>query len=65
MPPLMPIDPDYRLHVSDRLLAQNDGPMLEALKRLHGNTIHLPSRTKDRPDRDRLALRFERLVAAT
>jgi putative restriction endonuclease len=39
------IDPDYRLHVSDRLLAQNDGPMLEALKRLHGNTIHLPSRT--------------------
>jgi putative restriction endonuclease len=38
--------------------------MLEALKRLHGNTIHLPTRAKDPPDRDRLALRFERFVAA-
>jgi putative restriction endonuclease len=62
---LIGIDPDYRLHVSDRLLAQNDGPMLEALKRLHGNTIHLPSRAKDLPDRDRLAMRFERFIAAT
>ena len=62
---LIGIDPDYRLHVSDRLLALNDGPMLEALKRLHGNTLHLPSRIKDLPDRDRLALRFERFVAAT
>ncbi|WP_439400453.1 HNH endonuclease (plasmid) [Bradyrhizobium sp. PMVTL-01] len=55
---LIGIDPDYRLHVSDRLLAQNDGPMLEALKWLHGNTIHLPGRAKDLPDRDRLAMRF-------
>ena len=30
--------------------------MLEALKRLHGGTIHLPNRPKDFPDRDRLAL---------
>ncbi len=56
--------PDYRLHVSERLMIQNDGPMLEALKRLDGGTIHLPNRTKDRPDRDRLALRFERFKAA-
>jgi putative restriction endonuclease len=49
---LIGIDPDYRLHVSERLLWQNDGPMLEALK---GESIHLPSRMKDRPDRDRLA----------
>ena len=61
---LIGIDPDYRLHVSERLLGQNDGPMLEALKRLNGGTIHLPGRTKDRPDRDRLALRFERFKAA-
>jgi putative restriction endonuclease len=60
---LIGIDPDYRLHVSDRLLGQNDGPMLEALKRLRGETIHLPSRLRDRPDRDRLALRFERFKA--
>jgi putative restriction endonuclease len=61
---LIGIDPDYRLHVSARLLDQNDGPMLEALKKLKGGTIHLPGRAKDHPDRDRLALRFERFKAA-
>lgn len=60
---LIGIDPDYSLHVSERLLGQSDGPMLEALKRLNGETIHLPSRPKDCPDRDRLALRFERFKA--
>jgi putative restriction endonuclease len=43
---LIGIDPDYRLHVSDRLLSQNDGPMLDALKRLDGEAIHLPSRAR-------------------
>jgi putative restriction endonuclease len=61
---LIGIDPDYRLHVSERLLGQRDGPMLEALKRLNGGTIHFPKRDKDRPDRDRLALRFERFKTA-
>ena len=60
---LIGIDPGYRLHVSDRLLGQNDGPMLEALKQLSGEAIHLPNRVKDRPDRDRLAFRFERFKA--
>jgi putative restriction endonuclease len=60
---LIGIDPDYRLHVSERLLGQNDGPMLDTFKRLNGEAIHLPSRIKDRPDRDRLALRFERFKA--
>jgi len=61
---LIGIDPNYRLHVSERLLGQRDGPMLEALKRLNDEEIHLPNRAKDRPDRDRLALRFERFKAA-
>ncbi len=60
---LIGIDPDYRQHVSERLLRQNDGAMLEALKRLSGGTIHLPNRMKDHPDRDRLAMRFERFKA--
>lgn len=60
---LIGIDPDYQLHVSDRLLSQKDGPMLEALKQLKGKEIHLPDRKKDRPDRDRLALRYERFKA--
>ena len=37
---------DYYLHVSKRLLAWKDGPMLEGLKRLIGRNIHLPGREK-------------------
>ena len=58
------IDPDYRLHISDRLLVQHDGPMLEALKQLRGGQLRLPKRKADWPDRERLALRFERYLAA-
>jgi putative restriction endonuclease len=60
---LIGIDPDYVLHISGRLFELNDGPLLEGLKRLKGGTIRLPGRVKDRPDRDRLALRFERFKA--
>lgn len=61
---LIGIDPDYRLHVSDRLLDREDGPLLDGLKRLEGGTIHLPRRIKDRPDRERLEIRFERFKVA-
>lgn len=60
---LIGIDPDYRVHVSERILTQHDGPMLEALKQLQGSALHLPNRVGDRPDRDRLAVRFERFKA--
>lgn len=56
---LIGIDPDFRLHVAARLLGQKDGPMLEALKGLNGQCLHLPSRQRDYPDRDRLSMRFE------
>ena len=62
---LVGIDPDYGVHISDRLLHQIDGPMLELLKGLNGGTIHLPDRARDMPDRDRLALRFEQFRAAS
>jgi putative restriction endonuclease len=61
---LIGIDPDYRLHVSERLLGQSDGPMLEAIKGLNGGVLRLPRRSQDCPDRDRLAFRFERFKAA-
>ena len=61
---LIGVDPDYRVHVSERLIGQRDGPMLEALKQLQGGVLHLPERVRDRPDRDRLAVRFERFRAA-
>ncbi len=60
---LLGIDPDFKVHVSDRLMVQHDGPMLEALKALNGKGIRLPTRVQDRPDRDRLALRFHRFRA--
>jgi putative restriction endonuclease len=56
---LIGIDPDFKIHVSERLLDQNDGPMLAALKQLHGGSIIKPRRELDYPDRNRLALRFE------
>lgn len=61
---LIGIDPDYGIHISDRLLHQKDGPLLEALKGLDHGTLHLPARLKDRPDRDRLAMRYEIFRAA-
>jgi putative restriction endonuclease len=57
---LVGIDPDYRIHVSDELFAMNDGPMLEqGIKAMRGKTLLMPERQVDRPDRDRLAARFE------
>jgi putative restriction endonuclease len=56
---LIGIDPDLRVHISPRLLAQKDGPMLEAIKAVNGNKIRLPARLADRPDPDRLAARFD------
>lgn len=57
---LIGIDPDFRIHVSERLLAMHDGPMLElGIKALAGKLVRLPSATFAVPDRDRLAQRFD------
>lgn len=39
--------------------------MLEALKEMAGGTIHLPRRTQDYPDRDRLAMRYKQYKEMT
>jgi putative restriction endonuclease len=52
------------VHVSRRLLDDEDGPMLELLKAFHEKTIELPARRTWQPDRERLAARFERFSAA-
>lgn len=57
---LVGISPDYKVHVNRRLLEDEDGPMLDLLKGFHATAIELPSRTKWRPDRERLAERFDR-----
>ena len=57
---IMGIDADHVVHISRRVLAEKDGPMLKhGLQELEGSAIILPARVADRPDRDRLARRFE------
>jgi len=61
---LVGVAPDYQVHVSRRLLEEEDGPMLDVLKTSQGAMIDLPSRRAWHPDRDRLAARFVRFNAA-
>ncbi len=60
---LVGISPDYVVHVSGRLLEDDDGPMLDLLKGFHRTPLHLPRRKVDLPDHDRLDTRFERFLA--
>lgn len=61
---LIGVDPEFRVHVSERLLVQQDGPLLDSLKGLHLGMLLLPVRIQDRPDRGRLAQRFQQFRAA-
>jgi putative restriction endonuclease len=62
---LVGISPEYDVRVSRRLLEEEDGPMLDVLKTFDGRRIEVPQRRAWRPDRDRLAERFERFLAAS
>jgi putative restriction endonuclease len=59
---LVGISPDYTVHVSRRLLEDEDGPMLDLLKVFHEVPMHLPPRKRDLPDRERLEQRFGRFL---
>jgi putative restriction endonuclease len=61
---LVGIAPDLSVHVSRRLLDDDDGPMLDLLKGFHGATIDAPAKRLWRPDADRLATRFSRFREA-
>lgn len=56
---LLGIDSNFKIHIAPRLLTQQDGPILEAIKAVDGQKIRMPTRTADWPDRDRLSFRFE------
>ena len=62
---LVGVSPDYQVHVSKRLLDDEDGPMLELLKQFHTQSISVPSRASWKPDRERLAERYERFTLAS
>jgi putative restriction endonuclease len=55
---LVGVSPDYTVHVSRRLLEDEDGPMLDVLKISHEVPLQVPVRVADRPDRERLDARF-------
>jgi putative restriction endonuclease len=55
---LVGVSPDYLVHVSRRLREDEDGPMLDLLKGFHEAPLNLPKRGPDRPDRERLDVRF-------
>ncbi len=61
---LVGVSPDYEVHLASRLLEEEDGPMLDVLKDAKGRTIELPRKMEYHPDRERLAVRFERFTAA-
>jgi putative restriction endonuclease len=60
---LVGVSPDYNVHVSRRLLEDEDGPMLDLLVGFHGQPIQLPARRPWQPDRERLAERFDSFLA--
>lgn len=61
---LVGVTPDYEVRVAQRLLEEQDGPMLELLKGFHGEAIVLPKRAAWRPDKLRLEQRYARFLSA-
>lgn len=62
---LLGISPDYQVHINVALLEEVDGPMLKhGLQEMHGQRIVTPTRAPDRPDRERLDIRFRRFLSA-
>jgi putative restriction endonuclease len=59
---LIRITPDYETRVAPRLLEDEDGPMLDLLKTFDRKTITVPRSAQARPDKERLAMRFDRFV---
>ena len=62
---LVAVTPDYDVAVSQRLLEDEDGPMLDLLKGFDGTAIVVPQRRSHRPDPERLAVRYSRFVEAS
>lgn len=62
---LLGVSPEYRIQINDDLLHEVDGPMLKhGLQEMNGRDLTVPKRVLDRPDRERLATRFEDFQAA-
>lgn len=59
------VTPDYQIIVREDLLYEIDGPMLRhGIQEIHNRQLILPKKQLEKPDRDRLALRFEQFRKA-
>jgi putative restriction endonuclease len=61
---LVGISPDYEVQVAPRLLDDEDGPMLDLLKKAHATLLQIPKRKLLQPDRELLAVRFDTFQSA-
>lgn len=62
---ILGVRPDLVVQIRTDILGETDGPLLEnGLKALHGrNLVAVPRSSRERPDRDLLAVRYERFLA--
>ena len=60
---LLAIDQDYTVHVAKRVVAIDDGPMIEHLRAIDGRPMRRPENPALWPDRDRLRQRYRETVA--
>lgn len=57
---ILGISPDYLVHINPDVLMEIDGPMLKyGLQQMDRRTIWTPRRAAERPDKKRLAARFD------
>jgi putative restriction endonuclease len=63
---LLGIDPNLKVEINREVLDEIDGPMLRhGLQDMHGRSIEVPHRRADRPDREKLAWKYERFQNLT
>lgn len=57
---ILGISPDYVVHINEDVLTEVDGPMLKhGLQQMDRRALWVPRRARQRPDKNRLAERFE------
>jgi putative restriction endonuclease len=62
---LMGIDPRGVVHIARRLVDEHDGPMLRGgLQGFHGAAMVQPRRSDERPDPERLEIRYAQFTTA-
>jgi putative restriction endonuclease len=62
---MLGISPDYTVHINRELLEEIDGPMLKhGIQEMDHRPLTVPARPADRPDRERLTVRYADFKAA-